>query len=281
MLKNIYQILSEPELGIIDVIDVALVAFILFQIYKLIRKTRAMRILTGITFLIIFYIVARIFQFQTIVWLFEAFSGYVLILVIIILQPELRRMTYQFGDTAWYRKFLVTQMVPIEEIVMALYQMAEEKIGALIVLVNKNSIREHIEGGVVINGLVSSELLISLFYDKNPLHDGAVVVEGSDIFLAAAYLPLSNNTLQLKKTHGARHRAGVGISEETDALVLIASEEKGKVSVAFRGVLKENIDATKMRNLLYEFNNSNLTEGWQTVFGEEKKEKSSKSGASK
>lgn len=270
MLSNIQQILTKPEIHVIDVIDIAVVAFILFQIYKLLRKTRAMRILSGLTFLIIFYFFARLFQLETIVWLFEAFSGYVLIVVIVILQPELRRVVYKFGDSAWYRRLMVTRAVPSEEIVMALYQMAEEKIGALIILVNKNSLREHVDGGIVINGRVSSELLISIFYDKNPLHDGAVIIEGGDISLAAGYLPLSTSS-QLKRTHGARHRAGLGISEESDALVLIVSEEKGKVSVAFQGILKENIDAGKLRTLLLEFNNSHLVEGWASVFGEEKK----------
>lgn len=270
MLNNIYQILLEPDIHPKDVLDIFLVALILFQVYKLIRKTRAMRVLLGITFLVIFYFAARLLQLQTIVWLFDAFSASVLIAIIVILQPELRRLAYQFGDTTWYRKFMVTRAVPVEEIVMALYQMAEEKIGALIILVNKTSIREHVDGGIVIDGKVSAELLTSIFYDKNPLHDGAVIIEGGVISIAAGYLPLSNST-QLKKTHGARHRAGLGISEESDALVLIASEEKGKVAVAFQGVLKENIDATKLRTLLMEFNNSRLSEGWDTIFYEEPK----------
>jgi len=247
-------------------VDILLVAFFTYNIYKLLRHTRATPVLIGLGILLAISILSRIFHLETLNWLFESVSGYILIAVIVILQPELRRVFYKLGQTKWYRFFFQIRDVPVEEIIQALLQFSEEKTGALVVLVNRIGLRHLSEAGIQLQARVSRELLVAAFYGENPLHDGAVLVEGSIILSAGTYLPLSSST-QLRKTHGARHRAALGISEESDALALVVSEEKGYISACYLGVMKEKLDVIKLKSLLSAFNNNKLNEEWDKLFG--------------
>ncbi len=246
-------------------IDILLVSFFIYQTYKLLRHTRATPVLIGMGILLIISFVARLLQLETVTWLFESVSSYILIAVIVILQPELRRMFYRLGQTRWYRMLFQTQEIPIEEIMQACQQLAADKTGALIVLVNRIGLRHISEGGIFLQAKLTRELLLSIFFGKNPLHDGAVIIEGGQVVSAATYLPLSSSS-QLKKTHGARHRAGLGISEESDALSLVVSEEKGKISACYLGDLQENLDPVKLKSLLTSFNADRLDDEWETLF---------------
>ncbi|HRP70627.1 MAG TPA: DNA integrity scanning protein DisA nucleotide-binding domain protein, partial [Turneriella sp.] len=134
----------------------------------------------------------------------------------------------------------------------------------LIVLVHKVGLKQYAESGVQINGLVSKEFLVSIFYGKNPLHDGAVILEGQNVVAAACYLPMSTSR-DVKRAHGARHRAALGLSEDSDALVIVISETSGKVTLAFLGEMKENIDPARLRKILIAFNQNNLVDEWRSL----------------
>lgn len=249
-----------------NLIDIFLVALFIYYIYKLIRHTRATPVIIGMAILFVVSLFSRLLGLETVTWIFEGFSAYVLIAIIVILQPELRRLFYRLGETRLYRLLFQTRNIPIDEIFQASLQMMEEKTGALMVIVNHIGLRHLSEGGIALQANLSRELLLSIFYGENPLHDGAVLIEGQQIISAATYLPLSSSS-RLKKTHGARHRAGLGISEESDALSLVVSEEKKQISLCYMGEIRENVDPIKLKSLLTAFNNDKLTEEWQSIFG--------------
>ncbi|MES0488586.1 MAG: diadenylate cyclase CdaA [Leptospirales bacterium] len=248
-----------------NAIDILLVAFITYQIIRLLRHTRATPVFIGLALLLTVSVISRILQLETVNWIFESISGYILIAMIVILQPELRRIFYTIGQTRWYRLLFQTREVPVDEIYQAGMQLSEVKTGALFVLVNKIGLKHISEGGIAIDAKLTKELLVSIFYGQNPLHDGAIIIEGNQILSAATYLPLSNSD-QLKKTHGARHRAGLGISEESDCLALVVSEEKGWITACYLGEMKEKVDHVKLKSLLMAFNSDRLSEEWNTLF---------------
>jgi len=260
------NILDFPASVVRNIIDIFLVFIFIYYIYKLIRHTRATPVIMGMTILFVISIVSKFLKLETVTWIFEGFSAYVLIAIIVILQPELRRLFYRLGETRLYRLLFQTRNVPIEEILQACQQMMEDKTGALMVIVNHIGLRHLAEGGIPLQANLTRELLISIFYGENPLHDGAVIIEGSQVISAATYLPLSTSN-QLKKTHGARHRAGLGISEESDALSIVVSEEKKKISLCYMGEIRENVDPVKLKSLLTAFNNDRLNNEWQSQFG--------------
>ncbi|MDH4199276.1 MAG: diadenylate cyclase CdaA [Spirochaetia bacterium] len=251
-----------------DAVDIFLVALFIYYIYKLIRHTRATPVIIGMTILFIVSVFSRLLKLETVTWIFEGFSAYVLIAIIVILQPELRRLFYRLGETRIYRLLFQTRNVPIEEILQACQQMQEEKTGAILVIVNHIGLRHLAEGGIQIQAALSKELLISIFYGENPLHDGAVLIEGQQIISAATYLPLSSSS-QLRKTHGSRHRAALGVSEDSDAFCIVVSEQNKKISVCYMGEIKEGIDSVRLKSLLSSFNSDKLTEEWQSQFGGE------------
>lgn len=259
------KILGNFEFSAREIIDVFLVAFLIYHTYKLLTHTRAIPVVLGLTLLAVISVTAQWLELDTLSWVFDIISNYIIIAVLIILQPELRRIFFRFSQVRWFRTVFSIQQVPSEEILQACMQMADEKTGGLMILGNQVSLKDHIQGGIPLNAKISRELLVSIFYGKNPLHDGAVIIEGDNVVSAATYLPLSNSS-QLKRTHGARHRAGLGIAEETDCLTLIVSEEKGKLSVCFLGELREGVDAVKLKSLLMAYNNNRLKEEWETIF---------------
>ena len=261
-----------------DILDILIVAGILYYIYVLLRRTRGVPVLIGLGILLGIALIAQISNLETLGWLFEMLSNYFVIAILIILQPEMRRLFYRVGEGSWFRNFYTAPKVNTEEIVQAVSHLFGEKTGALIVIINKIDLEQVLEGGVAIHAKLSKELLLSIFYKKNPLHDGAICISGDMIVSAATYLPLSNSN-QLKKTHGARHRAGLGISEDSDALAIIVSEEKNRISAAFSGHLVENIELNTLRSLLLAFNDNILKEKWNFIFkkktGSSKKNKKS------
>ncbi|RME92581.1 MAG: TIGR00159 family protein, partial [Candidatus Hydrogenedentota bacterium] len=263
-----------------NIADILIVAFLIYQVYRRISHTRAVPVIIGFFLLFAMSYIARLLHLDTLRTVFDVISGYLVIALIVVLQQELRRFFYQLGQTKWYRAFVATQQVNVEEILSASTQMAEEKIGALIVLVNKQSLAQLVDGGIELDAILTRELLVSIFYEGNPLHDGAVIIEGERIVSAANYLPLSNSS-QLKRTMGARHRSGLGISEESDAFVIIVSEEKGRISVCFLGNLKENINAVELKSLLGAFNANRLEEEWKLLFEKDISSASDPSGLKK
>ena len=243
------------RISVFDVIDIALSAYIFYKILIFIKDTRAEQVFKGLILLLIFTQLSDIFKLHTIHWLLVKTLEIGFILPVIIFQPELRAGLMHIGKTRF--KFLGknTQNTEeehnrtIEEIVEALYELSSKKIGALIVMERENKLNEIVSTGTLINSDISKQLLINIFIPNTPLHDGAVIIRDYKIKAAACFLPLTQSK-DLSKDLGTRHRAGVGISEVSDCLTLIVSEETGGVSISKGGKLYRNIPKDRMTNIL-------------------------------
>lgn len=251
-------------------LDISLTSFIIYQIYRLIAHTRTIPIVMGFIILLFVYGISRLIPLRTVQFIFEALSNYLIIGVLIILQPELRRLFYRIGESNYFRNIIPHSSLPIELFFSTIIELAENKTGALFVLTNTVGLNQIIEGGIVLNAQLSRELLLSIFYEENPLHDGAVIIKGETVLSAASYLPLSDSP-QLKKTHGARHRSGLGITEESDAMSVIVSEEKGKISVCYNGILYPNVDSVMFKSILQAYNNNRLSDELEILFKKDSK----------
>ena len=214
--------------------------------------------------ILIFLLIAALLDMSTILWIAENVLSLAVIALVVVLQPELRKALEELG-----RKNIISSIVSfdtkketdgrfsdktIQEIIKACVEMGKAKTGALIVIEQEHSLRDYERTGIVVDGVITSQLLINIFEHNTPLHDGAVIVRGDRITSATCYLPLSDN-MGLSKELGTRHRAGVGISEVTDSLTIIVSEETGKISTAYNGVLRRNLDTEKLREELVRVQN--------------------------
>ena len=275
-MRNITDILARylsdinlPSVSIIDIIEIILITFFVYQFMVWIKFTRAYTLLKGLLVIGAFLIIAYIFKMNTILWIFRNLANVLVIGVIVIFQPELRRALEQLGQ-----KKIMASIFPfdsgkevkerftdktVNELIKACFDMAEVKTGALIVIEQKVSLRDYERTGIDVDAIVTSQLLINIFEHNTPLHDGAVIVRGNRVASATCYLPLSDN-LGLSKELGTRHRAGVGISEITDSLTIIVSEETGKISVAYEGELERNLDADSLRDRMYKILNNPVEE---------------------
>ncbi len=236
-----------------DVIDIALVAIVIYNLLLLIRGTRAVQMLLGILFIAAAYGVADLAGLKTLRDILAAFILVLPIAIIVLFQQEIRLALASFGrNPLWglgaHRKVEST----INEVVLAATTLAERRIGALIVIQRLEGLRNYIENGVGIDANVTYDLLINLFIPDTPLHDGAVIIQQDRIAAAACFLPLTLNP-ELSKEFGSRHRAALGISEETDALAIVVSEEKGMISLAMYGELIRDLDGKTLRNSLYKY----------------------------
>jgi diadenylate cyclase len=239
---------------ILIVADILIVSYILYRGYLLIAGTRAVQILLGLLVILLIAILSKFLKLTTLNWLLKNLSSYIFIGVIILFQPELRRILSQVGQNRFLLNVLDKEGVAIDEIVNAMRNMSKEKVGSLIVIEREMGLKNYIETGTKIEALISEELIRNIFQYKSPLHDGAVIISNNKVASAACYLPLSDSK-QLKKVHGARHRAGLGIAEESDAVVLISSEETGTLSIAAEGKLYYNVDHKDLKNLILKFLN--------------------------
>ncbi len=253
-----------PGIGIIDVIEIFLISFFVYQFMIWIKYTRAYTLLKGILTVLFFLLVAYIFKMNTILWIVTNLASAMLIGVIVIFQPELRKVLEQLGQ-----KKIMAAIIPfdtnrdvqerftdrtVNELVRACFDMGEAKTGALIVIEQNILLTEYERTGINIDAVLSSQLLINIFEHNTPLHDGAVIVRGNRIVAATCYLPLSDN-MELSKQLGTRHRAGVGISEVSDSVTIIVSEETGQISVAQGGRLKRNLDSALLKEILIKAQN--------------------------
>ena len=248
-----------PRITWTDIIEIVIIAFVIYNVMVWIKNTKAWVLLKGIIIVVIFALIAYILNLKTILWIAGKTISVGIIALVIIFQPELRRALEQLG-----RKKLLFGLFRFndgrergerfssktaEEIVRACFDMGAAYTGALIVIEQDMVLEEYEKTGIAVDGLVTSQLLINIFEHNTPLHDGAVIIRGDRIVAATCYLPLSDNN-SLNKALGTRHRAGVGISEVTDSMTIIVSEETGRVSVAVGGELIHDIDADSLRNKL-------------------------------
>ena len=248
-----------PRITWTDIIEIVIIAFVIYNVMVWIKNTKAWVLLKGIIIVVIFALIAYILNLKTILWIAGKTISVGIIELVIIFQPELRRALEQLG-----RKKILFGLFRFndgrekgerfssktaEEIVRACFDMGAAYTGALIVIEQDMVLEEYEKTGITVDGLVTSQLLINIFEHNTPLHDGAVIIRGDRVVAATCYLPLSDNN-NLNKALGTRHRAGVGISEVTDSMTIIVSEETGKVSVAVGGELIHDIDADSLRNKL-------------------------------
>lgn len=235
-------------------LDILIVAFLFYGVYSFISKTRAIQLLKGLGAIILVAALSQLLRLDTLNWLITNLASALVLTVIILFQPELRRLLSQFGQRNWITNVLSTETFPLDELVNSLIAMSDERIGSLIVIERNIGLKMYIESGVTINSAITEELIRTIFYPNTALHDGAIIIQQGRIVAAACYLPLSDSR-QLKKHHGARHRAALGIAEETDALVLVTSEETGQISVMVNGKLHSRVKNTDLKNMVLYFMN--------------------------
>lgn len=238
----------------LDIIDIIIVAYLLYQVLLWLRGTAGMQLLRGLLIILLFYIVAERFGLYTVHWLFEKFVTVILVAVIIVFQPELRRALERIGRGRFLMRLSGAEAKSsriVRHIIDAVEIMTEDKIGALIVIERNTGLNEFLESGVRLDSNVSEEMLLSIFSPKSPLHDGAVIIQGDRLMAAGCLLPLSDSLL-IDKRLGTRHRAALGISEQTDALVVVVSERGGTISIAESGYLTRFLTKDMLSEKLFE-----------------------------
>ena len=268
-LENNLSNLYIPKPNMIDVLEIIILSFIIYHILVWMRTTRAWFLMKGIVSLMVMFIVAVFLEMNTIIWIAQNVVYLGVIAVIVILQPELRKALETLGKTNFFSAFFPVDFNreeeglfsdhTIKEIAKACVEMGKVKTGALIVIAQNDPLKEYENTGIEIDAIVSSQLLINIFEHNTPLHDGAVIISGDRISSATCYLPLSDN-MQISKALGTRHRAGLGISETTDSMTLIVSEETGKISVAYKGELTRNLKAEDIEKHLSKIQNKPIEE---------------------
>ncbi len=231
-----------------DVIDILVVAFLIYRILLLLQGTKALQMLAGLTVIILLYFFSEILELLTLNWILHTFMSSLLILIIIVFQDDIRKALAKIG-TVPIARIQTEYSFGIEEVVKAVTKLAEKKVGALIVFEREISLKDYLEGAVLLDAKVSEELLISIFNPKSPLHDGAVVISGGKLVAAGVVLPLSTNP-DIAKDLGTRHRAGIGITEVSDAVAVIVSEERGEISLAVGGKISRDITPATLRKML-------------------------------
>lgn len=285
-MRNITDILARylsdinlPSVSIIDVIEIILISFFVYQFMVWIKFTRAYTLLKGLLVIGAFLIIAYIFKMNTILWIVSRLAGALITAIVVIFQPELRKVIEQLGQ-----KKIMASIIPfdagkevkerftdktVNELIKACYDMAEVKTGALIVIEQEIRLDEYVRTGINVDAILTSQLLINIFEHNTPLHDGAIIIRGDRITSATCYLPLSDN-MRISKDLGTRHRAALGMSEVCDALVIAVSEETGLVSVAMGGQLDRGITREELRKRLSQIQYRNaeskrffLRKGWR------------------
>ncbi len=238
-----------PDVSITDLIEVIIIAYFIYHLLVWIKDSRAWILIRGVIFIMLFFIIAAIFQMNTILWLGEKLVTVAVTMLIVVFQPELRRVLEQIGRRKITSLFFLNALKgktkrfedgTISAMVTACYEMGAVKTGALIVVENDMQLTEFERTGISLDALVTRQLLINIFEKNTPLHDGAVIVRGDRVVSATCYLPLSDN-MGLSKDLGTRHRAAVGISEVSDSLTIVVSEETGKVSYAKEGRIVRDV----------------------------------------
>ena len=240
---------------ILSVVDFVVVYLLIYQILVLIRGTKAVGVLVGLLVLIVFYFVSKdeYLGLSTLHWLLDKFIGSFILVIVVLFQQDIRRALSSFAKSSLFSGLTAQEGAQlVEELVRTCSNLSRQKIGALIAVEREGDLSQYAEDGVKLDSVVSNEALFAIFNpaNANPLHDGAVIVRGGRILAAGCFLPLTANP-RVDKALGTRHRAAIGLAEDTDAAVLVVSEETGVISVALGGKLSRNLDANSLRQLLH------------------------------
>ena len=242
------------DIGVTDIIDIPIVAFVAYKILGFIRESRAEQLVKGLLVLVAAFFLSDWFQLHTLNWILKGTMTVGIIALIVVFQPELRRGLEYMGRSKIIKPVFgkvdkVKAKMIVTEFAEALETMSTDKTGALIVIERETALEDICETGTIINADISAELIVNLFYEGSPLHDGAVIVRGDKLYSAGCVLPLTQNK-NLSKDLGTRHRAGIGITENSDALVLVVSEETGIISIAEDGKLDRFLDIKTVEKIL-------------------------------
>ncbi len=236
-----------------DLIDVLIVSFIIYEALKLMKGTRSAQIIVGLFLIFGVAFVAYWFQLEGLTWLFSNLATFGLIVLVVVFQPELRSVLAQLGQSKLLRRFVALERKKsLEEVSRAALRLSELRYGGLIVIERRTGLRNFSESGKALNAELSSELLVTLFTPYTPLHDGAVIISGEYVVAAAASLPLTTNE-RYRKLYGMRHKAAVGVSEVSDAVVVVVSEETSKLSIAHDGLLISDIKKSDFKDALAKY----------------------------
>ena len=214
------------------VLDVLVLTFLIYQIYKLLVQTKALQLIKGASFILVLYGLAFFLNLQTLLWLLTNFATILVIILAVVFQPELRSIFTRIGQRDWLRFNTETKKVQFDTVLNAVEVLAGRRRGALIVFARNVGLKNIIDTGTRLDAALSSSLILTIFGHDTPLHDGAVVIQGGEITAAGCFLPLSEQT-DIRRSFGTRHRAALGLAEETDALILVVSEETGAISLAY------------------------------------------------
>lgn len=284
MIERIGNVITEyfskfrwPDINPLDIIEILILAFILYKAMVWIKNTRAWSIVKGMAIVLIFMAIAVLLDMTTIIWLAKSLFTLIALAIIVALQPEIRRLIEELGQTNFISALMKLDDKKVEgrfsdetlnEIIVASYEMGRAKTGALIVIEKDSPLEEYERTGIKVDAVLTSQLLINIFEHNTPLHDGAVIVRGDRVAAATCYLPLSDQR-SLSKDLGTRHRAAVGISESTDSMTIVVSEETGKVSVAYGGELFRALDVSELRSKLELIQDKHFAE--RKIFRKKKK----------
>jgi diadenylate cyclase len=252
LIERLSSLLASTEFSWRDALDVVIVAFIIYQLLLFIRGTHAVQMALGALVLVLVYWISSMLDLETVNWMLRTFLPYVVFGIIVVFQAEIRKALAHLGRTPLLGAFQSekTEGV-IDEVVLAATTLSAEKTGAILVIEREIGLRSYIETGIALDAIVTYDLLISIFSPGTPLHDGAVVIQGNRLAAAACFLPLTVNP-ELSRTLGSRHRAAIGVTEDTDALVVVVSEETGTISLVGSGQIRRGFDGRSLKQALLE-----------------------------
>ena len=250
ILDRLHAFLVATEFNWWDVLDILIVAFIIYELLQFIRGTHAVQMALGALVLVVLYWVSKMADLETVNWLLRTFMPYLVFGVIVVFQAEIRKVLAHLGKTPFPGLFTAERGEEvIEEMVLAATALASQRTGALIVIEREMGLRSFIETGIALDAYVTYDLLISIFNPGTPLHDGAVIVQGNRIAAGACFLPLTVNP-ELSRQLGSRHRAAIGVTEDTDALAVVVSEETGAISLVVGGHIQRGLDGKVLKQAL-------------------------------
>jgi uncharacterized protein (TIGR00159 family) len=249
-LERVSSFFAGTELGWWDLVDILIVAFIVYELLRFLRGTHAVQIALGGVVLVLLYWASILFNLQTVNWLLRTFLPFLVFGIIVVFQAEIRKGLAHLGRAPFLGGAARRrQEEVVDEIVLAATRLASERTGAIVALEREMGLRSYIETGIALDAVVTYDLLVSIFHPATPLHDGAVVIQGNRVAAAACFLPLTVHP-ELSRTLGSRHRAAIGLSEDTDAVAIVVSEETGTISIVEDGRIRRGLDGPALRQSL-------------------------------
>jgi diadenylate cyclase len=242
MVEYVISAWQEISVTWLDLVDIFIVSFLIYQFLSVLRRTRAIKMTTGAIFVVAIYYVSEFIPLRTVNWMFRDIFGYIVFISVVLFQADIRRALSNIGHGSFFRYLnnSSTNNETIKEVVMALEMLRARKVGAIIAIERETGLRNYIESGIPLNSTVTYDLLLSIFQTESTLHDGAVIIESNRVAAAACFLPLASNP-RSKTQLGSRHRAALGLSEESDAVVIVLSEETRNISLVLDGQIEANI----------------------------------------